>query len=181
MENEYIDVNPLDIIINFFNNPNNIGKKIVVYNEKGTWHTYMHENKFVSSTEDDDTFESDSLNGIIGFFDNTKITEIDQFDLNGTNHIELYICEGDNCYYERSKKSDIIKKKWKSYKFNQGLNQGFLKNQTLRELNFAPPGSLNSYFPGGSGYHSAISGFYSFGKKNFLLKRLNKDIKYLLT
>ena len=187
------NINPIDIIINSFSLLNilsNLNYELVVTtNDLGiinSWHTKKEPYRYIIYTEDEFFEEYFNLNDIIDFFKTKTINEITSFNITQGNHIELYLCEGDDCYYERSKKSDIIKKSWKARKFRQSAKQGLIKNRVHGQILEAPPKQFNKYFPGGTDLLRKMketeNDKFRFGKSKISfnsLKKVNQEIKYL--
>ena len=106
-------------------------------------------------------FDWDYLDDAIDFFENSNesdgliITEILLHHEDNVNaNIELYLCEENDCYYQRSRSAATkIQKKWKSHKFNKQKKR-LIKNIRNRETGLP----------------------FSFGKRTY---KFNSDIKYL--
>jgi len=146
----------------------------------GVYHIYDENNVI---------FDWDYLDDAIDFFENSNerdgliITEIllhHEDDV--TRNIELYLCEENDCYYQRSRSAaSLIQRKFRSRNFRQSAKQGLLKNRALGEITLAPKKHFGPDFPGGSEYHNVMKEInerrpFSFGKTTY---KFNSDIKYL--
>ena len=134
------------------------------------WYFSINNGVYHIYDENNEIFDWDNLDDAITFFEGFIITEILLHHEDNVNtNIELYLCEEDDCYYQKSRKAaSLIQRKFRSRNFRQSAKQGLLKNRALGEITLAPKKTFVTTFPGGSDYHNIMeeinNGPFSFGK-----------------
>jgi len=154
------NINPIDVINSLINNLTP-GFEITIHaNPYLTYILKKDEDVFILSDGDDnDILINNNIFIITNFFINLDITEIDLHNLILNTTEEIFLCEGNDCYYHRSRNAATkIQKSYKLYKFNKQKKR-LMKNIRNRETGLP----------------------FSFGKITYKnnLKYLNSDIKYL--
>ena len=149
-------INPINVINSSIDNLTPDFEITIHANPYLTYILKKNEDVFILSDGDDnDILINDNKIIIKNFFNNLDITEIllhHEDDV--TKNIELYLCEENDCYYQRSRSAATkIQKKWKSHKFNKQKKR-LIKNIRNRETGLP----------------------FSFGKRTY---KFNSDIKYL--
>ena len=149
------NINPIDVINSSINNLTPEFEIIIYANPYLTYLLKKDEDVFISSDGDDeDVLINDDKFIIKNFFNNLDITEIDLHNLTLDTTEIIFICEGNECYYQRSRNAATkIQKKWKSHKFNKQKKR-LIKNIRNRETGLP----------------------FSFGKRTY---KFDSDIKYL--
>lgn len=149
------NVNPINVINTLINNLTPEFEIIIHANPYLTYILKKDEDVFILSDGDDnDILINDNILIIKNFFINLDITEIDLHNLILNTTEEIFLCEGNDCYYHRSRNAATkIQKSYKLYKFNKQKRR-LIKNIRNRETGLP----------------------FSFEKK----KNLDLDINYLL-
>ena len=153
------NINPINVIHSLINNLTPEFEITIHANPYLTYILKKDVDIFILSDGDyNDILNNDNIIIIKNFFINLDITEIDLHNLILNTTEEIFLCEGNDCYYQRNKNATKIQKKWKSYKFNKQKKR-LMKNIRNRETGLP----------------------FSFGKTTYKnnLKYLKLDIKYL--
>ena len=152
--NNINSINPINVINSSIDNLTPDFEITIHANPYLTYNLKKDEDVFILSDGDDnDILINDNKIIIKNFFNNLDITEIDLHNLTLNTTEEIFLCEGNDCYYQRNKNATKIQKKWKSYKSNKQKRR-LIKNIRNRETGLP----------------------FSFGKRTY---KFDSDIKYL--
>ena len=150
------NINPIDVIHSLIDNLTPEFEITIRANPYLTYILKKSEDVFILSDGDEnDILINDNNVMIKTFFNNLDITEIDLRNLTLNTTEEIFLCEGNDCYYNRNKSANKIQKKWKSYNKLLKQRRRLIKNIRNRETGLP----------------------FSFEKK--ITYKLDSDIKYL--
>ena len=112
------NINPIDVIHSLINNLTPEFQITIHANPYLTYILKKDEDVFILSDGDDnDILINDNEDVIKNFFNNLDITEIDLRNLILNTTEEIFLCEGNDCYYQRSRNAATkIQNSYKSYK-----------------------------------------------------------------